>query len=236
MEAIPHDSTIRMAITDWPASERPRERLLAQGAGALSDAELLALFLRVGVKGASAVDLARTLLAHFGSLNRLFAAGRAEFSAIPGMGDAKYAQLQAVLEMARRALREEIGAGDALASPRAVRDWLRLRLGHLPHEVFMVLLLDAQNRLIVAEELFRGTLTQTSVHPREVVKLALAHNAAGALLAHNHPSGVAEPSRADEALTQALKQALALVDVRLLDHFIVAGAGEPLSFAEKGLI
>ncbi|MBV6476569.1 MAG: DNA repair protein RadC [Rhodocyclaceae bacterium] len=225
-----------MAITDWPASERPRERLLAQGAGALSDAELLALFLRVGVKGASAVDLARTLLAHFGSLNRLFAAGRAEFSAIPGMGDAKYAQLQAVLEMARRALREEIGAGDALASPRAVRDWLRLRLGHLPHEVFMVLLLDAQNRLIVAEELFRGTLTQTSVHPREVVKLALAHNAAGALLAHNHPSGVAEPSRADETLTQALKQALALVDVRLLDHFIVAGAGEPLSFAEKGLI
>jgi DNA repair protein RadC len=225
-----------MAIPDWPASERPRERLLNRGAAALSDAELLALFLRVGVKGASAVDLARTLLAHFGSLNRLFAAGRAEFSVIHGMGDAKYAQLQAVLEMARRALREEIGAGDALASPRAVRDWLRLRLGHLPHEVFMVLLLDAQNRLIAAEELFRGTLTQTSVHPREVVKLALAHNAAGALLAHNHPSGVAEPSRTDEALTQALKQALALVDVRLLDHFIVAGAGEPLSFAEKGLI
>lgn len=225
-----------MAITDWPASERPRERLLAHGAGALSDAELLALFLRVGVKGASAVDLARVLLARFGSLNRLFAAGRAEFAAIPGMGDAKYAQLQAVLEMARRALREEIRAGDALASPRAVRDWLRLTLAGLPHEVFMVLLLDAQNRLIAAEELFRGTLTQTSVHPREVVKLALAHNAAGAVLAHNHPSGPAEPSRADEALTQALKQALALVDVRLLDHFIVAGSGEPLSFAEKGLI
>lgn len=225
-----------MAITDWPESERPRERLLRHGAGALSDAELLALFLRVGVKGASAVDLARTLLGRFGSLNRLFAANAAEFAEIHGMGSAKYAQLQAVLEMARRALNEEIRAGDALASPRAVRDWLRLTLGGLPHEVFTVLLLDAQNRLIAAVELFRGTLTQTSVHPREVIKLALSHNAAGAILAHNHPSGVAEASRADEALTQALKQALALVDVKLLDHFIVAGPGEPLSFAEKGLI
>ncbi|MDT3736273.1 MAG: DNA repair protein RadC [Denitratisoma sp.] len=225
-----------MAITDWPESERPRERLLRHGAGALSDAELLAIFLRVGVKGASAVDLARTLLGHFGSLNRLFAASAQEFSTIPGMGSAKYAQLQAVLELARRALREEIAAGDALSSPRAVRDWLRLTLAALPHEVFMVLLLDAQNRLVAAEELFRGTLTQTSVHPREVVKLALSHNAAGAILAHNHPSGVAEPSRADEALTQALKQALALVDVKLLDHFIVAGAAEPLSFAERGLL
>ena len=225
-----------MAITDWPESERPRERLMQHGASALSDAELLAIFLRVGVKGASAVDLARTLLGRFGSLNRLFAASRAEFAEIPGMGDAKYAQLQAVLEMARRALREEISAGDALASPRAVRDWLSLTLAALPHEVFMVLLLDAQNRLLAAEELFRGTLTQTSVHPREVVKLALSHNAAGAILAHNHPSGVAEPSRADEALTQALKQALALVDVKLLDHFIVAGGAEPLSFAERGLL
>lgn len=225
-----------MAITDWPESERPRERLLKHGASALSDAELLAIFLRVGVRGASAVDLARTLLGHFGSLNRLFAATVAEFAEIPGMGSAKYTQLQAVVELARRALREELTAGDALSSPRAVRDWLRLTLGGLPHEVFMVLLLDAQNRLIVAEELFRGTLTQTSVHPREVVKLALAHNAAGAILAHNHPSGVAEPSRADEVLTQALRQALALVDVKLLDHFIVAGAVEPLSFAERGLI
>lgn len=225
-----------MAITDWPESERPRERLLKHGAGTLSDAELLAIFLRVGVKGASAVDLARTLLGHFGSLNRLFAATASEFAAIPGMGSAKYAQLQAVLELARRALREEISAGDALSSPRAVRDWLRLTLAALPHEVFMVLLLDAQNRLVAAEELFRGTLTQTSVHPREVVKLALSHNAAGAILAHNHPSGVAEPSRADEALTLALKQALALVDVKLLDHFIVAGGAEPLSFAERGLL
>jgi DNA repair protein RadC len=225
-----------MAITDWPENERPRERLLKHGAGALSDAELLAIFLRIGIRGASAVDLARTLLGHFGSLNRLFAASASEFAAIPGMGDAKYAQLQAVLELARRALREEIAAGDALSSPRAVRDWLRLTLAALPHEVFMVLLLDAQNRLIAAEELFRGTLTQTSVHPREVVKLALSHNAAGAILAHNHPSGVAEPSRADEALTQALKQALALVDVKLLDHFVVAGAADPLSFAERGLL
>lgn len=225
-----------MAITDWPVAERPRERLLAQGAAALSDAELLALFLRVGVRGASAVDLARTLLARFGSLTRLFAASAQELAAIHGMGEAKYAQLQAVMEMARRALREEMAAGDALASPRAVRDWLRLRLSSLPHEVFMVLLLDAQNRLLAAEELFRGTLTQTSVHPREVVKRALAHNAAAVLLAHNHPSGVAEPSHADEALTRTLKEALALVDVRLLDHFIIAGTGEPLSFAEKGLI
>ncbi len=188
------------------------------------------------MQGASAVDLARTLLGHFGSLNRLFAATASEFAEIPGMGSAKYAQLQAVLELARRALREEISAGDALSSPRAVRDWLRLTLAALPHEVFMVLLLDAQNRLVAAEELFRGTLTQTSVHPREVVKLALSHNAAGAVLAHNHPSGVAEPSRADEALTQALKQALALVDVKLLDHFIVAGGTEPLSFAARGLL
>jgi DNA repair protein RadC len=225
-----------MAITDWPESERPRERLLKLGASALSDAELLAIFLRVGVRGASAVDLARTLLGHFGSLSRLFSASASEFASIPGMGSAKYSQLQAVVELARRALREEMAAGDALSSPRAVRDYLRLTLGSLPHEVFMVLLLDAQNRLIAAEELFRGTLTQTSVHPREVVKLALSHNAAGAVLAHNHPSGVAEPSRADEALTQALRQALALVDVKLLDHFIIAGAADPLSFAEQGLL
>ena len=225
-----------MAIKHWPENERPRERLLTQGASMLSDAELLAIFLRVGVKGASAVDLARTLIGHFGSLRRLFAAPAPEFSAINGMGSAKYAQLQAVLEMARRALREEMTLGDVLASPRAVRDYLRLTLSSLPHEIFMVLLLDAQNRLIAAVELFRGTLTQTSVHPREVVKLALSHNAAGILLAHNHPSGLAEPSRADEALTQALKQALALVDVKLLDHFIVAGSADPLSFAERGLL
>ncbi len=225
-----------MAITDWPEEERPREKLIALGAAALSDAELLAIFLRVGVKGKSAVDLARDLLLRFGSLNGLFAAGAAEFAAVPGMGNAKYVQLQAVLELARRALREEIASRDILSSPRQVRDFLRLKLATLPYEVFMVLLLDAQNRLIVATEVFRGTLTQTSVYPREIVKLALAYNAAAAVLAHNHPSGVAQPSRADEAITQTLKQALGLVDVRLLDHFIIAGMQEPLSFAERGLL
>ena len=225
-----------MAITDWPENERPRERLLAQGAAALSDAELLAIFLRAGVKGKSAVDLARQLIAHFGSLNRLLAAPRGEFAGIAGFGPAKYAQLQAVLEMSRRALAEEIGQADAFATPAAVRDYLRLYLAGLAHEVFVALWLDAQNRLIAAEELFRGTLTQTSVYPREVVKSALAHNAAGVVLAHNHPSGLAEASGADELLTRELKRALALVDVRLLDHFIVAGLAQPLSFAERGLL
>ena len=225
-----------MAITDWPEDERPRERLLAQGAAALSDAELLALFLRVGIKGQSAVDLARTLIGHFGSLNRLFAASLAEFSAIPGMGPAKYAQLQAVLEMSRRALAEAMKQDSLLNTPDTVRDYLRLHLAGLRHEVFFVLWLDAQNRLIAAEELFRGTLTQASVYPREVVKKALAHNAAAVVLAHNHPSGIAEPSAADSQLTRELKQALALIDVRVLDHFSVAGIASPLSFAERGLL
>ena len=224
-----------MAITDWPEDERPRERLLAQGAAALSDAELLALFLRVGVKGQSAVDLARTLIGHFGSLNRLFAASLAEFSAIPGMGPAKYAQLQAVLEMARRALAEAMKQDSLLNTPDTVRDYLRLHLAGLRHEVFFALWLDAQNRLIAAEELFRGTLTQASVYPREVVKKALAHNAAAVVLAHNHPSGSVAPSRADEVLTQTLKSALALIDVRVLDHVIV-GPGQALSMAEKGQV
>ncbi len=225
-----------MAITDWPADERPRERLLAKGAAALSDAELLAIFLRVGLKGKSAVDLARILIAHFGNLTRLFAATPEEFSAIPGMGPAKYAQLQAVLELSRRALAEEMKQGCAFSAPGAVRDYLRLHLAGLKHEVFFALWLDAQNRLIVAEELFRGTLSQTSVYPREVVKRALGHNAAAVVLAHNHPSGVGEPSSADQLLTRELKQALALVDVRVLDHFIVAGQSQPLSFAERGLL
>ena len=225
-----------MAISDWPTAERPREKLLTRGAGALSDAELLALFLRVGVRGKSAVDLARDLIARFGSLTRLCSASVNEFSDMPGMGPAKYAQLQAVLELARRALNEDMRSGDMLDAPRAVRDWLRLRIGSLPHEVFWILMLDARNRLIEATELFRGTLTQTSVYPREVVKLALAHNAAGVILAHNHPSGAHEPSRADEMLTQNLKQALALVDIRLLDHFVVTAHADPLSFAERGLL
>ena len=224
-----------MAITDWPQDERPRERLLAQGAGVLSDAELLAIFLRVGIPGKSAVDLARELIGHFGSLTQLFATSLEAFSAIPGMGPAKYAQLQAVLEMARRALGEELKQASALSTPGAVRDYLRLHLAGLRHEVFFALWLDAQNRLIDCVELFRGTLTQTSVYPREVVKLALQHNAAALIFAHNHPSGVTEPSQADEALTRTLKQALALVDVRVLDHFIVGG-GDALSFAERGLL
>ena len=226
-----------MAIRDWPAAERPRERLAARGAAALSDAELLAIFLRVGVRGKSAVDLARDLLASFdGDLASLAAATTRELACLPGIGPAKAAQLAASLELARRALAAPLKLKDALGSPEAVRDWLRLSLGKLPHEVFVALWLDAQNRLIASEELFRGTLTQTSVFPREVVKRALANNAGAVILAHNHPSGLAEPSRADEVLTSSLKQALALVDVKLLDHFIVAGGARPLSFAERGLI
>lgn len=224
-----------MAITDWPENERPREKLLQKGASSLSDAELLAIFLRTGMPGRSAVDLARDLLGRFGCLTALFAAGEKEFCQMPGMGAAKYAQLQAVLEMARRALGEEIAERDALSSPQAVRDYLRLRLQALPHEVFMALFLDAQNRVIAAEELFRGTLSQTSVYPREVVKRALHHNAAAVIFSHNHPSGAAEPSGSDQMLTQALKNALALVDIKVLDHFIVAG-GASLSFAERGLL
>lgn len=227
--------TIKMAITDWPVDDRPREKLLSKGPDALSDAELLAIFLRTGVTGKSAVDLARDLLARCGSLSALCSASGRDVCELPGMGPAKYAQLQAVLEMARRALKEKITNGNALNSPSAVREYLRLKLQALPHEVFVALFLDAQNRVIEIEELFRGTLTQTSVYPREVVKRALHHNAGAVIFAHNHPSGVAEPSHADETLTQALKQALALVDVRVLDHFIVAGAGV-VSFAERGLI
>lgn len=224
-----------MSITDWPAGERPREKLLQRGASSLSDAELLAIFLRTGVKGESAVDLARGLLTRFGNLTQLFAAGEQDFCRIHGMGQAKYVQLQAVLEMSRRALQEEMRSSDALNSPAAVRNYLQLLLRGREQEVFMCIFLDSQHRVIAAEELFHGTLTQTSVYPREVVKRALALNAAAVIFAHNHPSGVAEPSPSDQMLTAALKQALQLVDVRALDHFIVAGAG-CLSFAEKGLL
>ena len=224
-----------MAIKDWPQSERPRERLLTQGAAALSDAELLAIFLRVGVTGRSALDLAGDLLQQFKGINALFAASAAEFTRIKGLGQAKYVQLMAAHELARRALVEQLQREELLNSPGRVRDYLKLHLGHRPHEVFMALFLDAQNRLIAAEELFRGTLTQTSVYPREVVKRSLHHNAAAVVFAHNHPSGVAEPSQADELLTRALTQALQLVDVRVLDHLIV-GHGCTTSFAERGLI
>ncbi|HRP64837.1 MAG TPA: DNA repair protein RadC [Thauera sp.] len=225
-----------MAITDWPADERPREKLLARGASSLSDAELLAIFLRVGIRGQSAVDLARSLLSRFGSLTRMCSAAAEDFAAVPGMGLAKYAQLQAVMELSRRALGETLTERSLFDSPQVVRDWLRLRLGHLPHETFCVMLLDARHRLLEAVDLFRGTLTQTSVYPREVVKLALAHNAAAVIFAHNHPSGAAEPSTADELLTRALKDALNLVDIRVLDHFVVPSHGHPVSFAERGLL
>ena len=226
-----------MPITDWPDDQRPRERLIERGPAALSDAELLAIFLRVGVKGQSAVDLARTLLEHFGnSLARLAAATPQELTAVNGIGPAKAAQLVATLELAHRGLREQMQARTLLSSPEAVRDWLRLRLGALRHEVFIALWLDAQNRLIADDELFAGTLTQTSVFPREVVKQALARNAASVIFAHNHPSGLAQASSADCQLTHSLKQALALVDVRLVDHFIIAGNADPLSFAEKGML
>jgi DNA repair protein RadC len=224
-----------MAITDWPADERPREKLLQKGVQYLSDAELLAIFLRVGVTGKSAVDLARDLLTQFGSLSNIFKASVTEINAVHGMGDSKYCQLQAIFEMSRRALAEEIKHQDALSSPEKVSDYLRLKLGGQEREVFVVLFLDAQNRVQSQETLFEGTLTQTSVYPREVVKRALHHNAASVIFAHNHPSGIAEQSRADELITQALKKALDLVDIRVLDHFIVAGH-QTMSFAERGLL
>lgn len=224
-----------MAIPDWPEAERPREKLLKNGAAHLSDAELLAIFLRTGIAGKSAVDLARELLNRFEGLTGLFASDQTSFCQVPGMGPAKFAQLQAVLEMARRALGEKLKSGDTMSSPGFVRDYLRLSLQSKQQEIFIAIFLDARNRTIATEELFRGTLTQTSVYPREVVKRALHHNAAAIIFAHNHPSGVAEPSHADEILTQSLKQALLLVDVKVLDHFIV-GSGAAMSFAERGLI
>ncbi|MGZ5790518.1 MAG: RadC family protein, partial [Burkholderiaceae bacterium] len=217
----------------WPSDQRPRERLIKHGPKALSDAELLAVFLRVGVTGKSAVDLGRDMVGHFGSLNGLFSATLADFSVLNGLGPAKYAQLQAVLELAKRAISEELQSGVTLNSPHAVKQYLQLLLGGKPYESFVVLFLDVKNRLIASEELFRGTLTHASVYPREIVKASLAHNAASILLAHNHPSGTSEPSNADLTLTQSLKQALALVDIRVLDHFIVAGQ-HVYSFAEHG--
>lgn len=225
-----------MPIKDWPEAERPREKLLREGPQALTEAELLAVFLRVGTPGRDVLQLARDALVRFNGLNGLLAAPRREVEALRGFGPAKYAQLAAVVELARRALREEVRRNEVLNSPHKVRDYLRLALGHTPHEVFMALFLDAQNRLIADRELFRGTLTQTSVYPREVVKEALAHNAAAVIFAHNHPSGAAEPSRADELLTRTLREALALVDIRVLDHIIVAGPGATVSFAERGLL
>ena len=228
--------TVNMhSIRDWPANERPREKLLSRGPTALSDAELLAIFLRTGVAGKTAVDLARDLLSEFGGLRPLLEANRQNFCAHHGLGEATYAQLQAVLEMARRHLREQLHRGDALENPDATREFLASRLRHLPYEVFACLFLDNRHRVIDFEELFRGTIDGASVHPREVVRRALHHNAAAIILAHNHPSGVAEPSRADVQLTRRLVDSLTLVDVRVLDH-VVIGDGGGVSFAERGLI
>ncbi len=224
-----------MAITDWPVDERPRERLLKQGPQALSDAELLAIFLRTGVAGRSAVDLARDLLSRFGGLRPLLEAGHEAFCACPGLGNAKYAQLQAVLEMAQRHLQHALERGEALTSPDLTRRFLAARLRHRPHEVFACLFLDNRHRVLRFDELFRGTIDAASVYPREVVKQALACNAAAVILAHNHPSGVAEPSHADCQITRRLQDALALVDIRVLDHLVV-GDGETVSFAERGLL
>jgi DNA repair protein RadC len=224
-----------LGIADWPHQERPRERLLAQGAAGLSDAELVAVCLRSGIRGKSAVDLARELIAAFGGVSGLLGADLPRLLRVRGLGMAKAVQFAAAIELARRSLREGLESGSALTSPGAVRDYLRLALSTRNHEVFVVLFLDAQHRVMRIAELFRGSLTQTSVYPREVVKAALAANAAAVIFAHNHPSGVAQPSQADELLTRQLRDALALVEVRVLDHFIVAG-NRTLSFAERGLL
>lgn len=219
-----------MAIRDWPEAERPREKLLARGAEALSDAELLAIFLRTGVAGKTAVDLARELIAEFGGLRSLLQAERKAFCRAAGLGDAKFTQLQAVLEMGRRHLAESLARGEAFTSVEITQRFLAAHLRDYPHEVFAVLFLDTRHRMLAFEKLFHGTIDGASVHPREVVRRALHHNAAALILAHNHPSGVAEPSPADIAITRRLKTALELVDVRLLDHVIV-GDGEQHSLA-----
>ncbi|RYY02896.1 MAG: JAB domain-containing protein [Gammaproteobacteria bacterium] len=224
-----------MSITDWPAAERPREKLLLNGPQALSDAELLAIFLRVGCVGKSAVDLARELLSEYGGLRPLLEASQSDFCRGLGLGSAKYAQLQAVLEMGRRHLSASLKEGDALTSPDLVRSYLSAQLRHQPREVFAVLFLDNQHRLIAYDELFFGTIDGASVYPREVVKKALARNCSAVILAHNHPSGVAEPSQADQRITQRLQDALSLVDVRVIDHMVV-GDREVISFAERGLL
>ena len=225
-----------MPITDWPDAERPREKLIAKGPQFLSDAELLAIFLRTGIKGKTAVDLARDLLKDFGSLQALLESDFKRFEKSKGLGMAKYAQLQAVLEMAKRHLRESLQRGDALTSPDLTRQFLTTQIRGYQHEVFACLLLDNQHRVIGFQELFRGTIDSASVYPREVVKSALAFNAAAVIFAHNHPSGVAEPSEADRMITQRLKQALNLIDIRVLDHFIIGDGDTAYSFAENGLL
>ena len=224
-----------MPITDWPAAERPREKLLSRGAGTLSDAELLAIFLRTGVRGRTAVDLARELLNHFGSLRSLLDAPAARQKALPGMGDARRALLQASLELGRRYLAEELTRDVALTRPEDAGRFLTARLRAYPHEVFGCLFLDNKHRLLAFEELFRGTVDGAAVYPREVVRQCLTHNAAAVIFAHNHPSGVAEPSDADRHITRRLVEALGLVDVRVLDHLVI-GDGGWVSLAERGWV
>lgn len=224
-----------MVLKDIPPDARPREKLLALGPAALADVELVALLLRTGLPGVSVLQLAQEVLDAFGGLSGLLHAQTADLARIKGLGPAKRAEIAAILELARRSLAEELAAKPVFDAPAKVKDYLRLHLGALAHEVFAVLFLDAQNRLVGLEEMFRGTLTQTSVYPREVVKRALELRAGAVILAHNHPSGAAEPSRADEYLTQTLKSALALVDVRVLDHLVVTQT-EVVSFAERGLL
>ncbi|MCW8933110.1 MAG: DNA repair protein RadC [Gammaproteobacteria bacterium] len=223
-----------MSITDWPLAERPREKLLANGSQSLTDAELLAIFLRTGIRGKTAVDLSNDLLEGFSGLRQLLKADQQSFCQHHGLGTAKYAQLQAVLEMARRYLNEGLKRGDSLTSPQETRQFLSSKLRDYTHEVFAVLFLDQRHRVIRFDEMFRGTIDGASVYPREVVKKALEYNAAAVIFAHNHPSGVAEPSQSDERITQRLKEALGLVDIRVLDHFVVGD--DVISFAERGLL
>lgn len=224
-----------MPLKDLPADQRPREKLLTRGAAALADGELLALLLRTGLAGQGVFVLAQQLLDHFQGLGGLLGASADDLKRIKGLGPAKRAEILAVMEIARRAIAQPLREAPVFDSPQRVKDYLALQLGGLGHEVFAVLFLDHQHRLLELEEMFRGTLTQTSVYPREVVRRAMALNAAAVILAHNHPSGLAEPSRADEYLTQSLKSALGLVDVRVLDHLVV-GRGQVVSMAERGLL
>ncbi len=226
---------LSMPLKGLPPDTRPREKLLQRGPAALSDAELLALLLRTGIQGKNVVQLAQELVDRFGGVAGLLHSGADALKTVKGLGPAKRAEIMAVVELARRALVQEIKQKPLFDSPQAVAHYLQLHLGHKPHEVFAVMFLDSQHRLVAMEELFRGTLTQTSVYPREVVLRALHHHTAAVVLAHNHPSGTAEPSRADEMLTQTLKSALALVDVRVLDHFIVT-VGGCRSMAEMGRV
>ncbi len=222
-----------MPITDWPASERPREKLLSKGASALSDAEILALFIRTGLRGKTALDLAREWLSHFDGLRGFLDADAGTLTALPGLGPAKYAEIQAALELGQRHLSSSLQRNDVMTSPDATRRFLSSRLRGLRHEVFAALFLDSQHRLIVFEELFRGSIDSCSVHPRQVVERALKLNAAALILAHNHPTGVAEPSAADRQITERLRQALDLFEIRILDHLVI-GEGRPASFAERG--